>query len=157
MSFDMKRAEVVAKMIFKIYDDDLTNSFLAQDGLYLTFTNKPDQRIKADFALFDTWDKIKTKMDKLVKNDGICVVCCEPEILPLEKNLIIRNGKKSYRYERPISRMCDTCCEFTCVACFRGARDTGIDNKKAHKCPVCRTCLLTYKNKLDGNKECKWC
>lgn len=156
MSFDMKRAEVVAKMLFKIYDNDLDESFLSKQGLYLVFKNKPDQFIKADFALFDTWDKIKSKMDKLVKNDGICVVCCEPEILPLQKVVIFIDGKKSHKYQRPVSQMCDTCCEFTCMSCFKGMRDTGIDAKVGHKCPVCRTCLLEYKHKLI-EKQCEWC
>jgi hypothetical protein len=156
LSFDVKRAEVVAKMIFKLYDNDLEESFLYKEGLYLTFKNKPEQVIEANFALFDTWDKIKSKMDKLVKSDGICVVCCEPEIRPLQKVVIKENGKKSYRYKRPSVRMCDSCCEFTCMSCFTSMLENGVGNK-GHKCPVCRTCLLEYKHKLDGNKECKWC
>lgn len=151
--YDEKRAKVTANLLFTMYDEQIDEAFLSSNGIFMTFKNKPDQPVKALFALFDTWDKIKKKTEKLAESDGICVVCCEPEIYPLEKKLcVLPDGEKKHIYKRKDVEMCNHCCEFICRPCTRKF----IETSREHRCPVCRMCILAYKLKMEGKSSCPY-
>ena len=76
------------------------------------------------FVRYETWDKIKTKVAKLLKCDGVCCVC----------------------FEKKDTFFCQTCCEVTCEECRIILCD-----KDDLKCPCCRQCLYCpiYKEKQE--------
>ena len=142
-----KRTTAIAKLIKQIYGNKIQRMFrYTNTGAIFMQINK-HQLISLDFAFFDTWDKIKSKVEKLLKSDGICVVCMEKE-----------KGKKANRpccndkhcteqtVVDTVSYICGGCCEFLCLSCYQKMNN--------HKCPVCRQCIETYVHKFK-QEECK--
>ena len=115
------------RLLSEPYRDEISTLICNNNKISIIVNNKPNQRIYLKFVISDRLNIIKNKLDKLIKSDGICVICCEPEI-----------------YDG--SRICDTCCEFVCNACCMKIEGC--------KCPVCRTCIWTYDC---GNDICIGC
>jgi len=121
-----KALRVIIGLIARVYSDDILNMKYTKIGaLRLTFKNKPDQPLTFEFHMFDKWDKIKMKIDKLRDSNGECAVCYE--IKPSKKN-------------EP-TFFCPHCCEFLCIKCYSQFNEEG---KEYSECPVCRQCLSTY-------------
>jgi hypothetical protein len=102
-------------------------SFIAE----VTFKNKPTQPVKISFLLFETWNVIKARFQKIRDSDGVCVICFEPE-----------------KEKDKCASMCETCCEFICLKCIvQNLQLKG--GLKGRGCPVCREDMLKYANKLN--------
>jgi len=131
-SAHVKKITTICKLLISAFDIaiiKLSEEHIAE----ITFVNKPNQPVRVQFLLCETWNVIKARVQKLQDSDGICVVCFEKE-------------------EETISRsscFCQTCCEFLCMSCLeKHARAF-----KRTNCPVCRTYILTYHNKLQELKS----
>jgi len=139
-------------LIAQVYGDDLKEHKYNDDGLtHLIFKNKPDQLLQLHFQMYDTWDKIKMKMNKLRDSDGLCVVCC---MMEKGKKKIVRRpcegcdcGHTFRAVEiETLTFVCETCCDYACRDC---RLKFGV---KESKCPVCRECLNAYIHKHEGTK-----
>jgi hypothetical protein len=138
----------VAKLLNQAYPEKTFMKLIAYPwNLEMVIRNKPEQKIVLTFAMFDTWNKIKSKVEKLVSSDGICVVCCEQE-----------KGKKTMVREKCCDTphckgtivkvdiegrtgICQNCCEYLCRKCYGG--------QQGMKCPVCRQCMWIYAHKRE--------
>jgi len=141
-----KKTRIIGDLLLKMYVKEIQYLGTDENGvIIIEFVNKPDQVVALVFAEMDTWNVIKNKFEKLIKSDGICVVCCETEKV---KRFM---KKESCGCESEIlsnnSSMCQTCCEFVCRTCY--------DRQKGSKCPVCRQCLGKYFHEME-DEEC-WC
>ena len=138
----------VAKLLSQSYPEKTFLKLVAHPwGMDMVIRNKPDQEILLASAMFDTWNKIKSKVEKLVSSDGICVVCCETEKgkktmvrekccdTPHCKNTIVKADIEGR------TGICQNCCEYLCGKCYKG--------QKGMKCPVCRQCLWIYTHKRE--------
>jgi len=142
MSKYEKKADVVAKLLIKTYEKDIEvlNIVIYKGDVFVEtiFTNKPDQMMVLKFIPFDTWDKIKNKIKKLIDSDGLCVVCCEK-----------KNNQKTEIPGVGISDICQTCCEYQCWDCIK----ENFKHSSGFRCMVCRQCLVAYKH-LAEDKPC---
>jgi len=143
MSKHFKKASVVANLLIKTYEKDIETlnviTYKEEVFVEVVFTNKPDQMRVLRFIPFDTWDKIKNKIEKLIDSDGLCVVCCEKK-------------KKNRTTGIPgvgMSDICQTCCEYQCYDCIK----ENLKHPNGFRCMVCRQCLATYKHLVD-NTSC---
>jgi hypothetical protein len=145
MSMSEKKLSVVSSLLKAKYE------ILVEAGdagmLECIWKNKPDQVLEIQFTAFDTWDKIKRKMDKLKDSDGICVVCCEQENSGRKEIKVRTKGycTTTTTFESYV-RICNSCCEFVCKSCVM--KMDGV------KCPVCRVCLGTYHH-ISQQEECE--
>ena len=145
-----KKLLVVAKLLAQRYEGKIDLKVSPKTkAMCVRFENKPDQEFVLTFPAFDTWDEIKRKMDKLVESDGICVVCCEMEKPKKTRKRVKCEGgcdciKYAVSFELPVG-YCQTCCEMLCKSCW--------EKMTTNKCPVCRTCIATYKHKAK-EEEC---
>lgn len=141
-----KKTMTIKNLLMKVYGNKIKYFICDKDtGMLLIQINK-DQVVNLEFAGFDTWDKIKSKVEKLLKSDGICVVCMEKEKGKKKMIKCCDDIHCSSRELRIIttSYMCSGCCELLCFPCYR------IMNNM--KCPVCRQCLDFYSHKLKREK-----
>jgi hypothetical protein len=147
--YDQKRALVIANLIGRTFGASLEHLSLVDHGVRMRFKNKLRQPVMCCFALIDTWDKVKQKIEKLEKSDGVCVVC-------------FKNEKMSSSAEKKnlSSNTCDTCCEFICrdcaTSCIKSKHEATSDAHASHLCPVCRSCLMHYRQKVH-NQDCQIC
>jgi hypothetical protein len=112
---DYKKIKEIDDLIAKIYNNDLIEiGYYGESDVYffITFKNKPDQIIGLKNLHLFTWNIIKSKIEKLIKSDVVCVVCFEKSI---DKATIF----------------CPKCCEFQCHSCFM--------SQTGSLCPVCRS------------------
>jgi hypothetical protein len=122
---NVKKLRIIIGLIRSVYGNDILEIIQYEDGcIQLTFKNKPNQPLRLVFHMFDEWDKIKMKMDKLRDSNGECVVCCETEKIKAKNELTL---------------FCSHCCEFTCLKCLSQFGEEKNDN-----CPICRQPLSTY-------------
>jgi hypothetical protein len=138
----------IAKLLSQAYPE---NTFLQLSvftyGLEMVLCNKPDQKIVLNFVTFDTWNKIKSKVEKLVSSDGICVVCCEQE--KGKKKMVREKCCDTPHCKSTIVKVdiegktgiCQNCCEYLCRKCY--------GSQQGMKCPICRQCMGTYAHKLE--------
>lgn len=143
----------VAKLLGATYGKDTFIQCIAYSyGIDIVFKNKPDQRLSLTFTTYDTWDKIKNKMQKLKESDGVCVVCCEVEKgkkkIIREKCCDVPHCKGTFKRVSIADNtfFCNTCCEFICKKCYR--------NMDGTLCPVCRTCLGIYNRNHEDDCLC---
>jgi hypothetical protein len=131
-----KKANTVFKLLKATYGDSIKHIAIDDDTAIVSIQFNPDQLIVLDFVLFDTWDKIKSKVQKLIDSDGICVVCMEQE--KGKKKMIKCACGCGERKVVPhfVSRTCSSCCEFVCESCRT--------KMNGNKCPVCRVCIDRY-------------
>ena len=142
----MKRNGTIAKLLVDEFGKDSFYTISSTQGpLKVVFTNKPKQEQWLFFTPFDTWNKIKSKVSKLLHSDGICVVCLEKE----ESNSYMTTVDNVIRRFTTYVNICSTCCEFVCMTCFKAQNGT--------RCPVCRQCLLEYSHMLLNNKDDCYC
>jgi len=126
-SAHVKKITTICKLLISAFDIaiiKLSEEHIAE----ITFVNKPNQPVRVQFLLCETWNVIKARVQKLQDSDGICVVCFEKE-----EN---KTGGCSHS--------CDTCCEFICVPCMKENVQTRGDTN----CPVCRTPIMAYSQQL---------
>jgi hypothetical protein len=119
----LQKGEVVENLFKKIYANKIIKvEGHSNGGIWCVFSNKPQQDVLLQFIMFDTWDKIKNKVNKLIESDGICAVCYEME--KPEKGKCVG--------------ICNSCCEYVCKDCVR--KMDGV------RCPVCRVCVVQYRH-----------
>jgi hypothetical protein len=148
-----KKVQVVADLIGRVYGDDFKLYQNNDDGLVqIVFENKPDQLLQLRFQVYDTWDKIKMKMDKLRDGDGVCVVCCEME--KGKKKMVKRKcncGECGNMYRDVVidtlTHVCESCCEYVCGDCA-----VKFEGTYRNKCPICRETLTKYRDKHNSEK-----
>lgn len=145
------KSMVVGSLMHKLYEGKLNHLTVESSGLIdVVFTNKPNQQIQLQFTPHDKWNHIKTKVDKLIKSDGNCVVCYEKEksVMKIErvpcKDCNCGHTERKLVFKTNVG-ICQSCCEYVCIDCYKKMNGT--------KCPVCRECLLSYKHKYKG-EEC---
>ena len=151
-----KKIVIVGNLIAKTYASDVSfiRSYSSEDDtqgrMEIIFTNKPDQKVSLLFVGFDTWDKIKKKIQKLIDSDGICVVGCEKQ--KGRKKLVKQpcKGCPCGHMETVLeidgkTDICQSCCEYICRDCVAKNHDW--------KCMVCRQCIIQYYHLMD-KEEC---
>ena len=138
----------VAKLLSQAYPEKTFLKLIAYPfGLEMVIHNKPDQKIVLAFTIFDTWNKIKSKVEKLVSSDGICVVCCEKEkgkkTMVREKCCDTPHCKSTIVKVEIEGRtgICPNCCEYLCRNCY--------ESQQGMKCPICRQCMAIYAHKRE--------
>ena len=138
----------VAKLLSQTYDGENTFDRLMvyETNIEIIFANKPEQSVIIFFAGFDTWNRIKSKVEKLMSSDGVCVVCCETE---KGKKKTVRKHccddphcRGSIGVEIVPSGVCQSCCEYLCRTCY-------LSMQGGMKCPVCRECFWSYTHKIE--------